>query len=202
MSGSSDWNTWDQLLSIESLLIGLKDGKTPDELVPGLARVAAYRIGLAYSGSEKAESRFGELMGILAIGGGNHSGLDSELRIWFERGREDRRVRVRLGYWNCPRKKTEEKELPQTYEEWNSRESSRHEAMPPAVMEDKRNIMRGKILDKAREWKERGGTYREFVNGNNISRLDRSTLPGIKDEVRRVWVVPEDGVSGDRLDTV
>lgn len=205
---SSD--TWNEVLSIDSLLIGLKDGKTPNELIPGLARVAAYRIGLAYSGSERAELRFGELIEILDEGyleldpklrtsieeGSLRFGeliktlsregekLDSELRIWFERGRADRKVRLEEGYRNMPRK---EKELPQTYEEWNSREGSRHKAMPPAVKEDKHKIMIGKILDKAREWKERGESYREFIRKNNIERFNRSTLPGIKDEVRRVW---------------
>jgi hypothetical protein len=206
---SSD--TWNEVLSIDSLLIGLKDGKTPKELLLGLARVAAYRIGLAYSGSERAELRFGELIGIvdeedieldpelrISIEEGSlrfgelskalsreRESLHSDLRIWFERARADRKVRLEEGYRNMPRK---EKELPQTYEEFRSLGGHQvYRTMSPAVREDKRKIRIDKILDNARQWKEQGGSLREFNRMNNISRFDQTTLPGIKDEVRRVW---------------
>ena len=69
-------------------------------------------------------------------------------------------------------------DTPEPYEHW---------AMPEGHRETKRGRAEDEILVQALKWKEDGKTRRSFEMAHNIIRKDKTSLPGIKDAVRKVW---------------
>jgi hypothetical protein len=59
--------------------------------------------------------------------------------------------------------------------------------MPEGHRETKRGRVEDEILVQALKWMEDGKTRRSFETAHNIIRKDKTTLPGIKDAVRKVW---------------
>jgi hypothetical protein len=62
-----------------------------------------------------------------------------------------------------------------------------HKKMDNVERESKKQGKAEEILTTAIKWKNEGRTLKDFIDRHNISRFNRSTLPGIKDKVRELW---------------
>ena len=138
----------------------------PEDLIPGAAKAIAYRVGKC----PVDRLRRKHIARVLEL---SPPRLHNEILDLFNQGRKDWTVAIGEGLRRVRPKQP-----------WRP---TSHQAMRLNIKAAKLKEKHDKLIVEARQWARKGEKRRDFETHFNLYRKDRTSLPGIREEIREIW---------------